>query len=246
MRGSGDHGPIRGSPFGAKMAQCNGKPPRRQPPWQIPCSVSPHGHRPKEFPCNPGNLCSISGLAMTQTTLPVPPVRPLWWGKSSETDALLASRFGELAARAAANGRARPLGGRSRRAPGPHPAAGPAAAKPSPPHPPPSPRDDKARALCLNHPRGRQGLSPLAGSSSICPRARGSRAAGQKRRPVRGPGRRAGHRPGPDHLRRLCRLCPPPPGDRRSLWPLPHRNAILGRASTEEEAAFLQQPGSGF
>ena len=26
----------------------------------------------------------------------------------------------------------------------------------------------------------------------------------------------------------------------------PHRNAILGRASTEEEAAFLQQPGSGF
>jgi uncharacterized protein (DUF924 family) len=26
----------------------------------------------------------------------------------------------------------------------------------------------------------------------------------------------------------------------------PHRNAILGRASTPEEAAFLQQPGSGF
>ena len=26
----------------------------------------------------------------------------------------------------------------------------------------------------------------------------------------------------------------------------PHRNAILGRASTPEEAAFLAQPGSGF
>jgi uncharacterized protein (DUF924 family) len=26
----------------------------------------------------------------------------------------------------------------------------------------------------------------------------------------------------------------------------PHRNAILGRASTEEEAAFLQEPGSSF
>ena len=26
----------------------------------------------------------------------------------------------------------------------------------------------------------------------------------------------------------------------------PHRNAILGRASTEEELEFLQQPGSGF
>lgn len=26
----------------------------------------------------------------------------------------------------------------------------------------------------------------------------------------------------------------------------PHRNAILGRASTDEEVAFLQQPGSGF
>ena len=26
----------------------------------------------------------------------------------------------------------------------------------------------------------------------------------------------------------------------------PHRNAILGRTSTPEEEAFLQQPGSGF
>jgi uncharacterized protein (DUF924 family) len=26
----------------------------------------------------------------------------------------------------------------------------------------------------------------------------------------------------------------------------PHRNAILGRASTAEELVFLQQPGSGF
>jgi uncharacterized protein (DUF924 family) len=26
----------------------------------------------------------------------------------------------------------------------------------------------------------------------------------------------------------------------------PHRNAILGRASTPEELAFLSQPGSGF
>ena len=26
----------------------------------------------------------------------------------------------------------------------------------------------------------------------------------------------------------------------------PHRNAILGRASTPEELAFLEQPGSGF
>ena len=26
----------------------------------------------------------------------------------------------------------------------------------------------------------------------------------------------------------------------------PHRNDILGRTSTPEEAAFLQQPGSGF
>ena len=26
----------------------------------------------------------------------------------------------------------------------------------------------------------------------------------------------------------------------------PHRNSILGRSSTAEELAFLQQPGSGF
>ena len=26
----------------------------------------------------------------------------------------------------------------------------------------------------------------------------------------------------------------------------PHRNAILGRTSTPEEAAFLREPGSGF
>jgi uncharacterized protein (DUF924 family) len=26
----------------------------------------------------------------------------------------------------------------------------------------------------------------------------------------------------------------------------PHRNAILGRASTAQELAFLQEPGSGF
>jgi len=26
----------------------------------------------------------------------------------------------------------------------------------------------------------------------------------------------------------------------------PHRNAILGRASTDEEAAFLREPGSSF
>jgi uncharacterized protein (DUF924 family) len=26
----------------------------------------------------------------------------------------------------------------------------------------------------------------------------------------------------------------------------PHRNAVLGRASTDEELAFLKQPGSSF
>jgi uncharacterized protein (DUF924 family) len=32
----------------------------------------------------------------------------------------------------------------------------------------------------------------------------------------------------------------------RRFGRFPHRNAILGRASTAEETAFLQQPGSGF
>ncbi|MBE7523972.1 MAG: DUF924 domain-containing protein [Burkholderiales bacterium] len=32
----------------------------------------------------------------------------------------------------------------------------------------------------------------------------------------------------------------------RRFGRFPHRNAILGRASTPEEVAFLQQPGSGF
>jgi uncharacterized protein (DUF924 family) len=32
----------------------------------------------------------------------------------------------------------------------------------------------------------------------------------------------------------------------RRFGRFPHRNAILGRVSTAEETAFLQQPGSGF
>ena len=100
---------------------------------------------------------------MTQTTLPVPPVRPPLVGQE-QRDRCPAGLTLRRTGGPCRSGRARPLGGRSRRAPGPHPAAGPAAAKPSPPHPAAFAQDDKARALCL---KGLtlgvdKGLSPLA------------------------------------------------------------------------------------
>lgn len=174
---------------------------------------------------------------------------PLWWGKNSDTDALLASRFGDLAAAAAAGKLA---------------------------HWADSAEGRLALILLLDQlprnihrgtpaafARGCQGAGPLpqgalsgggsgaaaAGAGLFLPAAgarRIPRAAGQKRDPIRGTGGRAGRRPGAGDLRRLCRLCPPPSGDRRAFWPLPPPQRHLGREDTAEEAAFLLQPGSGF
>ena len=139
---------------------------------------------------------------MTQTT---PRKAPLM-GKAGETDALLASRFGELAARAAAGELARWED--DPRAPGPHPALLDQLPRPSPP-----PRR-------LRPGRQGQGALPqgltLRGSTRALAAGRvffylplehaSPKAAGQKRRPVRALADE--QITGPDHLRRLCRLCP--------------------------------------
>jgi uncharacterized protein (DUF924 family) len=141
------------------------------------------------------------------------------------------------------------LGGRSRRAPGPHPAAGPAAAKPSPPHPAAFAQDDKARALCLKgSPSGSTRASPLARVFFYLPLEHAESREQQARsvalfealadEQATDPARTT-FEGFADFARRHQVIV-----DRFGRFP--HRNAILGRASTEEEAAFLQQPGSGF
>ncbi|MCJ8215638.1 DUF924 family protein [Aeromonas veronii] len=174
---------------------------------------------------------------------------PLWWGKSSETDALLASRFGELAEAAAKGSLAHwadlPSGRLalillldqlSRNIHRGTPAA--------------FAQDPLARDLCL------KGLSigvdkslsplervffylPLEHAESREQQARSvalfeTLAAEQAGTPAQ-----ATFAGFADFARRHQVII-------ERFGRFPHRNDILGRTSTPEEAAFLQQPGSGF
>ncbi|WOX49829.1 DUF924 family protein [Aeromonas sp. XH] len=174
---------------------------------------------------------------------------PLWWGKSSETDALLARRFGELAASAAAG----ELAGWAD-----HPAGRlglillldqlprnlhrgtPAAFA----------QDDKARALCLKGLSfgADRGLSPLARVFFYLPLEHAESREQQARSVALFEALAAEQAQGParetfegfaDFARRHQVII-------QRFGRFPHRNAILGRESTPEEVEFLRQPGSGF
>ncbi len=149
---------------------------------------------------------------------------PLWWGKSSETDALLASRFGELVEAAAKGSLAHwadiPSGRLALillldQLPRNIHRGTPAAFT----------QDPLARDFCL---KGLsigvdKSLSPL--ESGLLLSAAGTcripRTTGQKCGPVRDTGCRAGWHTGAGDLCRICRLCPSSSGDHRTLWPLP-------------------------
>ncbi|MFQ2047292.1 DUF924 family protein [Aeromonas veronii] len=174
---------------------------------------------------------------------------PLWWGKSSETDALLASRFGELAEAAAKGSLAHWADAPSGRLalillldqlPRNIHRGTPAAFA----------QDPQARDLCL------KGLSigadkflsplervffylPLEHAESREQQARSvalfeALAAEQAGTPAQ-----ATFAGFADFARRHQVII-------ERFGRFPHRNDILGRTSTQEEAAFLQQPGSGF
>ncbi|EPX9364652.1 DUF924 family protein [Aeromonas sp. FDAARGOS 1416] len=174
---------------------------------------------------------------------------PLWWGKSSETDALLASRFGELAEAAAKGSLAHWADTPSGRLalillldqlPRNIHRGTPAAFA----------QDPLARDLCL------KGLSigadkslspleqvffylPLEHAESREQQARSvalfeTLAAEQAGTPAQ-----ATFAGFADFARRHQVII-------ERFGRFPHRNDILGRTSTPEEAAFLQQPGSGF
>lgn len=174
---------------------------------------------------------------------------PLWWGKSSKTDALLASRFGELAEAAAKGSLAHwadlPSGRLALillldQLPRNIHRGTPAAFA----------QDPLARDLCL------KGLSigadkslsplervffylPLEHAESREQQARSvalfeALAAEQAGTPAQATF--AGYA---DFARRHQVII-------ERFGRFPHRNDILGRTSTPEEAAFLQQPGSGF
>ncbi|KAJ8738900.1 DUF924 domain-containing protein [Aeromonas veronii] len=174
---------------------------------------------------------------------------PLWWGKSSETDALLASRFGELAEAAAKGSLAHwadlPSGRLALillldQLPRNIHRGTPAAFA----------QDPLARDLCL------KGLSigadkslsqlervffylPLEHAESREQQARSvalfeALAAEQAGTPAQ-----AAFAGFADFARRHQVII-------ERFGRFPHRNDILGRTSTPEEAAFLQQPGSGF
>ncbi|WP_421322385.1 DUF924 family protein [Aeromonas veronii] len=174
---------------------------------------------------------------------------PLWWGKSSETDTLLASRFGELAEAAAKGSLAHwadlPSGRLALillldQLPRNIHRGTPAAFA----------QDPLARDLCL------KGLSigvdkslsplervffylPLEHAESREQQARSvalfeALAAEQAGTPAQ-----ATFAGFADFARRHQVII-------ERFGRFPHRNDILGRTSTPEEAAFLQQPGSGF
>ena len=174
---------------------------------------------------------------------------PLWWGKSSETDALLAHRFGELAQAAAEGDLAHwaevPVGRLAlillldqlpRNIHRDTPAA--------------FAQDAKARDLCL---RGLslgadKALSPLARVFFYLPLEHAESREQQARSVALFEALADEEAAGPaqstfagfaDFARRHQVII-------ERFGRFPHRNAILGRASTEEEAAFLLQPGSGF
>ncbi|MBL0482295.1 DUF924 family protein [Aeromonas veronii] len=174
---------------------------------------------------------------------------PLWWGKSSETDALLASRFGELAEAAAKGSLAHwadlhhgrlalilLLDQLPRNIHRDKPAA--------------FAQDPLARDLCL------KGLS-IGADKSLSPLERvffylpleHAESREQQARSVAlfealaaeqaGTPAQATFAGFADFARRHQVII-------ERFGRFPHRNDILGRTSTLEEAAFLQQPGSGF
>ncbi|MFQ1757536.1 DUF924 family protein [Aeromonas veronii] len=174
---------------------------------------------------------------------------PLWWVKSSETDALLASRFGELAEAAAkgslAHWAALPSGRLALillldQLPRNIHRGTPAAFA----------QDPLARDLCL------KGLS-IGADKSLSPLERvffylpleHAESREQQARSVAlfealaaeqaGTPAQATFAGFADFARRHQVII-------ERFGRFPHRNDILGRTSTPEEAAFLQQPGSGF
>ncbi|MFQ2073459.1 DUF924 family protein [Aeromonas veronii] len=174
---------------------------------------------------------------------------PLWWGKSSETDALLASRFGELAEAAAKGSLAHWADTPSGRLallllldqlPRNIHRGTPAAFA----------QDPLARDLCL------KGLS-IGADKSLSPLERvffylpleHAESREQQARSVAQFEALAAEQAGTpaqatfagfaDFARRHQVII-------ERFGRFPHRNDILGRTSTPEEAAFLQQPGSGF
>ncbi|MFL9597847.1 DUF924 family protein [Aeromonas veronii] len=174
---------------------------------------------------------------------------PLWWGKSSEMDALLASRFGELAEAAAKGSLAHwadlPSGRLALillldQLPRNIHRGTPAAFA----------QDPLARDLCL------KGLS-IGADKSLSPLERvffylpleHAESREQQARSVAlfealaaeqaGTPAQATFAGFADFARRHQVII-------ERFGRFPHRNDILGRTSTPEEAAFLQQPGSGF
>ncbi|HHQ4747955.1 TPA: DUF924 family protein [Aeromonas veronii] len=174
---------------------------------------------------------------------------PLWWGKSSETDALLASRFGELAEAAAKgslthwadlpSGRLALILLLDQLPRNIHRGTPVAFAQ-----------DPLARDLCL------KGLS-IGADKSLSPLERvffylpleHAESREQQARSVAlfealaaeqaGTPAQATFAGFADFARRHQVII-------ERFGRFPHRNDILGRTSTPEEAAFLQQPGSGF
>ena len=174
---------------------------------------------------------------------------PLWWGKSRETDALLAHRFGELAQAAAEGSLAHwaevPVGRLALillldQLPRNIHRAMPAAFA----------QDAKARDLSL---RGLslgadKALSPLARVFFYLPLEHAESREQQARSVALFEALAAEQADGParetfegfaDFARRHQVII-------QRFGRFPHRNSILGRTSTPEEAEFLQQPGSGF
>ncbi|HDO1320356.1 TPA: DUF924 domain-containing protein [Aeromonas veronii] len=174
---------------------------------------------------------------------------PLWWGKSSETDALLAKQFGAQA-EAAANGELADWAdlhhGRLARIllldqlPRNIHRGTPAAFA----------QDPLARDLCL------KGLS-IGADKSLSPLERvffylpleHAESREQQARSVALFEALAAEQAGTPAQATFARFAD---FARRHqviierFGRFPHRNDILGRTSTPEEAAFLQQPGSGF
>lgn len=174
---------------------------------------------------------------------------PLWWGKSSETDALLASRFGEQAEAAAEGSLAHwadlPSGRLALillldQLPRNIHRGTPAAFA----------QDPLARDLCL------KGLS-IGADKSLSPLERvffylpleHAESREQQARSVALFEALAAEQAGTPAQATFARFAD---FARRHqviierFGRFPHRNDILGRTSTPEEAAFLQQPGSGF
>ncbi|WP_323887589.1 DUF924 family protein [Aeromonas veronii] len=171
---------------------------------------------------------------------------PLWWGKSSETDALLASRVGELAEAAAEGSLAHwadlPSGRLALillldQLPRNIHRGTPAAFA----------QDPLARDLCL------KGLS-IGADKSLSPLERvffylpleHAESREQQARSVALFEALAAEQAGTPAQATFAGFARRHQVIIERFGRFPHRNDILGRTSTPEEAAFLQQPGSGF